>query len=196
MPKVVPEYREEAKAKIVKAARAVFAKKGYHDATMDDVAKEVGVSKGALYSYFESKEDLLKEISLEGHQALRDILSQTCKFNNLEAALEEVYTRITDQFKGNFHTHFEVVALSSHDPKIRQIIFEDYQKDIESVEAFVEEKKKQGVIRTDVDASVLAELFTALYLGTLAKLVIGLPNKQVHDGWVKSMILILGKTKT
>ncbi len=71
MPKVVPEYKEEAKAKIVKAARTVFAKKGYHDATMDDVAKEVGVSKGALYSYFESKEDLLKEISLQGHQALQ-----------------------------------------------------------------------------------------------------------------------------
>ena len=99
----------------------------------------------------------------------------------MEAALEEVYTKITEQFKGNLHTHFEVVALSSHDPKIRQIIFEDYQKDIEAVEAFVEEKKKQGDIRTDVDARVLAELFTALYLGTLAKLVIGFPNKEVHD---------------
>jgi hypothetical protein len=59
----------------------------------------------------------------------------------------------------------------------------------------VEEKKKQGVIRTDVDARVLAELFTALYLGTLAKLLIGYPNKEVHDYWVKSMMLILAKTK-
>lgn len=194
MPKVIPEYKEEAKAKIVKAARIVFAKKGYHDATMDDVAKEVGVSKGALYSYFESKEDLLKAISLQGHQTLRNILFE-CKFDNLEEALEELYTRVTEEFKGNLHTHFEVVALSSHDPKIRQIVFEDYLKDIEAVEAFVEEKKKQGVIRTDVDAKVLAELFTALYLGTLAKLVMGFPNKQVHDHWIKSMILILGKTK-
>ena len=68
MPKVVPEYKEEAKTKIVEAARIVFAKKGYHDSTMDDVAKEVGVSKGALYSYFKSKEDLLKEIYLQSHQ--------------------------------------------------------------------------------------------------------------------------------
>jgi AcrR family transcriptional regulator len=51
----------------VEAARVVFAKKGYHDATMDDVAKEVGVSKGALYSYFKSKEDLLKEITTLSH---------------------------------------------------------------------------------------------------------------------------------
>ena len=196
MPKVVPEYKEEARAKILEAARVVFAKKGYHDATMDDVAKEVGVSKGALYTYFESKEDLLKEISLKGHQALRKILRETDECSDLEVAMEEVYNRITEQFKGNLHTHFEVIALSSHDAKIRQIIFEDYQKDIQAVEAFLEEKKRQGIIRTDMDARVLAELFTALYLGTLGELVIGFPKNEVHDHWIKSMLLILGKTKT
>jgi hypothetical protein len=103
---------------------------------------------------------------------------------------------ITEKYKGNLHTQFEIVALSSHDERIRKIVFEDYQKDIGAVEAFVEEKKKQGVMRTDVDARVLAELFTALYMGTLAKLLIGIPNKKVHDYWVKSMMLILAKTKT
>ncbi len=195
MPKVVPEYKEAAKSKIVEAARLVFAQKGYHDATMDDVAKEIGVSKGALYSYFKSKEDLLKEISLQGHQTLRTILSETGTCNNLEEALEKVYTMITEKYKGNLHTQFEIVALASHDAKIRKIVFEDYQKDIGAVEGFIEEKKKQGVMRTDVDARVLAELFTALYMGTLAKLLIGYPNKEVHDYWVKSMMLILGKTK-
>jgi AcrR family transcriptional regulator len=192
MPKVFPEYKEAAKSKIVEAARLVFAKKGYHEATMYDVAQEVGVSKGALYSYFKSKEDLLKEISLQGHQTLRTILSKMSKHKKLEDALEHVYATITEEYKGNLHTHFEIVALASHDARIRQIVFEDYQKDIEAVEAFVEEKKKQDVIRVDVDAQILAELFIALYLGTLAKLLIGYANKEVHDGWIKSMILILG----
>ena len=195
MPKVVPEYKEEAKAKIIKAARTVFARKGYHDATMDDVAKELGVSKSALYSYFESKEAILKEISLEGHQLLRNMLEKTLNCRELEGALEEVYNSVIEQFKGNLHTHFEIIALSSHDPRIKQILLEDYRKDIRAVEAFLKEKK-EGVIRTDVDARVLAELFTALYLGTLAKLVIGFPSEEVHDHWMKSMILILGKTKT
>lgn len=196
MPKVVPEYKEEAKSKIVKAARVVFARKGYHDATMDDVAKEIGVSKGALYSYFNSKEDLIKEISAQGHQTLRGILIESSKCGSLEGALEQIYTKITEEYKGNLHTHFELVALSSHDPSLRRIVYDDYKKDIEAVEAFVEEKKKQGFIRTDVDARVLGELFTGLYMGTLAKLVIGFPNKDVHDHWIKSMLLILGKTKT
>jgi len=195
MPKVVPEYKEVAKSKIVQAAQVVFAKKGYHDATMDDVAKELGVSKGALYSYFASKEDLLKEISLQGHQTLRNILTETSKCDNLKDAIEQVYTTITEKYKGNLHTHFEVISLASHDAKIRDIVFEEYQKDIKAIEAFVEEKKKKGVIRTDLSARVLAELFTSLYLGMLAKLLIGYPNEEVHDQWIKSMTLILGKTK-
>jgi AcrR family transcriptional regulator len=195
MPKVVPEYKEEAKAKIVKAARVVFAKKGYHDATMDDVAKEVGVSKGALYSYFASKEDFIKEISLQGHQALRNVLTETAQCCNLQEALEKAYGAVAEQFKGSLHTHFEILALSSHDPKIKLILTEDYRKDTRAVEAFVEEKKRQGIIRTDIDARVLAELFTALYLGSLAKLVMGFPNQEVHDQWIKSMTLILTEAK-
>jgi AcrR family transcriptional regulator len=192
MPKVVPEYKEVAKSKIVEAARVVFGKKGYHDATMDDVAKEVGVSKGALYSYFNSKEDLLKEISLQGHQTLRIILGETSACKNLESALEQVYVTITGKYKGNLHTHFEIVALASHDANIRKIVFKDYQKDIDAIEGFVNEKKKQGFIRMDVNARVLAELFTALYMGTLAKLVMGFPDEVVRDQWIKSMVLILG----
>jgi AcrR family transcriptional regulator len=192
MPKVVPEYKEVAKSKIVEAARVVFGKKGYHDATMDDVAKEVGVSKGALYSYFKSKEDLLKEISHQGHQTLRTILGETGSCKSLEAALEQVYATITGKYKGNLHTHFEIVALASHDANIRKIVFTDYQKDIDAIEIFVDKKKEQGVIRMDVNARVLAELFTALYMGTLAKLVMGFPNEVVRDQWIKSMVLILG----
>ncbi len=60
MPKVVPEYKELAKKRIIDAAYSIFYKKGYHNSTMDDIASEVGVSKASLYSYFKSKEELLQ----------------------------------------------------------------------------------------------------------------------------------------
>ena len=47
MPKVVPEYKELAKKRIIDAAYSVFYNKGYHKTTMDDVANEVGVSKAS-----------------------------------------------------------------------------------------------------------------------------------------------------
>ncbi len=65
MPKVVPEYKELAKKRIIDAAYKIFYKKGYHNSTMDDIAREVGVSKASLYSYFKSKEELLQAATNE-----------------------------------------------------------------------------------------------------------------------------------
>lgn len=57
-PKVTEAYREATRNEIVQAAAKVFARKGYHAASMDDIVAESRLSKGALYGYFDSKEDL------------------------------------------------------------------------------------------------------------------------------------------
>lgn len=49
---------ERRTGEILNAAFKVFSLKGYHNATMDDIAKEAGVSKGACYQYFSSKEEV------------------------------------------------------------------------------------------------------------------------------------------
>ena len=74
MPKVVPEYKEEARSRILNAANKVFAEKGYHEATMEDIAKRLGVSKGAIYLYFSSKEDLFEAMVKTAPQAFKEIL--------------------------------------------------------------------------------------------------------------------------
>jgi AcrR family transcriptional regulator len=52
------ERRAATRAKLLKAAGAIFARHGYHAATLDQIAERAGVSKGALYYNFASKEDL------------------------------------------------------------------------------------------------------------------------------------------
>lgn len=54
--------RESSREKILEAALELFAQESYHSATMSRVAKKAGVSKGLIYNYFESKEDLLLKI--------------------------------------------------------------------------------------------------------------------------------------
>lgn len=93
------------------------------------------------------------------------------------------------------HPLRNLIAIASHDPKIKKNIFENYRKTIEAVEVFVAEKIQQGAMRADVDPRTLAELFTALYVGTLARLVIGFPDSKVHEKWIQSILLLLRKTK-
>ncbi|MFL6239666.1 MAG: TetR/AcrR family transcriptional regulator [Actinomycetes bacterium] len=61
--------REEKKAmtrsRLLDAAAAVFARKGFYGASLDDVAEEAGLTKGAVYSNFESKDDLISALLAE-----------------------------------------------------------------------------------------------------------------------------------
>src|SRR5258705_11241026 len=56
---------EERRGAILEAALSVFSDLGYTQATLNDVAERVGVTKGCLYHYFESKERLLLDLIQE-----------------------------------------------------------------------------------------------------------------------------------
>ncbi len=54
-----PNVSDERKNQIINAAEDVFTQKGFDEARMDDIATETGLSKGTLYLYFKSKDDLI-----------------------------------------------------------------------------------------------------------------------------------------
>jgi len=58
--------REQRRESILRAAREVFFRRGFHRATVDEVAEVAEVSKGTVYLYFESKETILAHLLLEG----------------------------------------------------------------------------------------------------------------------------------
>src|SRR5215831_19476878 len=64
---VVTEFRT---AGILEAARTVFARKGFHDTTVDDIAAAAGVAKGTVYLYYRSKQDIYLEALRFGFSSL------------------------------------------------------------------------------------------------------------------------------
>ena len=52
---------------VLEAAAAVFQERGYQAARIEDIAARVGILKGSLYYYIESKEDLLYALTVDGH---------------------------------------------------------------------------------------------------------------------------------
>jgi AcrR family transcriptional regulator len=55
-----PDVSEERRAQIIEAALACYTRKGYANTTMDDIVAESGLSKGAIYWYFKSKDDVFQ----------------------------------------------------------------------------------------------------------------------------------------
>jgi AcrR family transcriptional regulator len=60
------ERKERTRAELVAAARAVFLQRGFHAASLDEIADEAGYTKGAVYSNFSSKDDLFLAV-LDDH---------------------------------------------------------------------------------------------------------------------------------
>jgi len=68
--------KEERRQSILRSAYEVFFERGFHRATVDDVAERAEVSKGTVYLYFESKETILAHLLLEGLDELIGELEQ------------------------------------------------------------------------------------------------------------------------
>ena len=179
MPHVVPEYKEKAKDKIVEAAHEVFSKKGYHDATMDDIAERVGVSKGALYQYFRSKEELYRAIL-------------TARFHNMANMISSELTggsfaECCQAFLENFIRHmsglglgFEVLSEATRNPVLAKVARDYYRETAEAIEECLEEWKKRGSLRKDFDAHLFAKGLVALYDGMTVHLAIGTEPSEVR----------------
>ncbi len=73
--------REKAQRRqqILDAARQEFFERGFHRPTVDDVAARAEVSKGTIYLYFESREDLLAHLLLEGLDLLIEEMDTACE---------------------------------------------------------------------------------------------------------------------
>lgn len=77
MPRLAAEAKEARRDHILKAALRCFARRGYHLTTVDDIAAEAGVSKGAPYVYFESKEALFQQLHDSWNCELADCIGAT-----------------------------------------------------------------------------------------------------------------------
>ncbi|GAA1687915.1 TetR/AcrR family transcriptional regulator [Nonomuraea maheshkhaliensis] len=89
MPKVSDEHLEMRRDQILEAARACFARKGFHQSSMQDVIKESALSAGAIYRYFKSKDDIIAALATRTSGSLERLLERITAQDPLPP-LEEV----------------------------------------------------------------------------------------------------------
>ena len=68
MPKITETKREERRQQILDAALRCFSRDGFHATTTADIVRESGVSQGALYLYFATKDDIVVALADDRHQ--------------------------------------------------------------------------------------------------------------------------------
>ncbi|MCF7885178.1 MAG: TetR/AcrR family transcriptional regulator [Candidatus Marinimicrobia bacterium] len=158
---------DSTKGKIIKAAIQLFPEKGYENTSMHEIAESAGVTKPAVYYYFENKEEMFKEImelgKEYGYQHLKNIINSDRSFR------EKLINLVTERF--NIHCdepeieRFISWAFTNGLQYIAEIIKKHDVKEIRNYRNllldFLNEEKKNGCLKPNVNS----EHFFALLIG-------------------------------
>jgi len=188
MSRVVPEYKEEARSRILTAAQAAFSEKGYDQTTMEDIAQRLGVSKGALYLYFPSKEALFGNIAEARQRSLRHLLQASLKDGDLLQASRAFFDAVmnAEDVYGMSLT-FEVISEGSRNDSLKSLLLEDYNKRLQILGDFLEKQQKIGLIRDDVDIEQLSLTIGALFNGLIIGKILGIDEDFIAQTWMSAL---------
>jgi len=196
MPKVVPEYKEDAKRRIIEAAMDVIAERGCDQMTIDDVAKKIGVTKGAVYWYFTSKEELVAAV-LKKFQGEIERTSFESFYNR---PIEEVFAQLFERFSladdRQRAIFFEMFALAARNSDVRHATREYYMGLVATFEEAIKREKKKHFIQTQADPHTLALLMVALYSGLQNYEMVWMYQNEIRDLWMEGTKILLKPSYT
>jgi AcrR family transcriptional regulator len=196
MPKVIPEYKEEARKKIIAAGWDVMSRKGYCATTMDDIAAEVGVTKSALYLYFRNKDDLIVEIVKTFPASLRQQAGKS--FPNVPPL--EGWTSMLDlqleNEAGQDSLFLEMVAMIGRNPGVGKNLSGSIVTGNEIVAHGIANQQRQGLIRRGSDPYTLAFAIVALFFGFRCLSLAGIGKDEIRERWLGIGKILLEPSET
>jgi AcrR family transcriptional regulator len=174
MPRVTPQHEQQVRDRIVRSALSVFAERGFHRATMQDIVRESGLSVGAIYTYFESKSDLiLAGCDLITDQELAQLSSRLAAVSGYR---ERIATAIGYWFdnlaieqtqRGSGFLILQAWAEAETDPAIREMLLRRRRETVTSIALLLQEGVMRGELPQWLDLPALAHALAALLDGML-----------------------------
>lgn len=187
--------REETRQKLLDSAFSVFATHGYERATVDEIVREAGFSKGAFYVHFGSKEDLFWAM-LEGRI---DVLQETMRgaldpaqptAENERRVLEAIFA--LDKEDRHWPALFvEFVAQAARNERVREKLNEMYRRWHSFTVELLEEGRLAGRVRKDLDVDFMASVTMALIEGSLMQSRLA-PDSVDLDSMVEPLSRLIG----
>lgn len=162
---VKQERAQVTRETIVSGAAAVFGRRGYGLASIADIAAEAGVTKGALYFHFPSKDELARAVIAEQHRRTMAAASEV-----VEQGLPglETMVRLSTVLAHQLLTDPVVQAgirlttdVSMFDPPVT----EPYEDWLRTTEALFRQAAGEGDLRGDIDPAMLASVVVPAYTG-------------------------------
>lgn len=192
MPKVMPEYKEEVRKKIIHAALEIAEEEGLSDVRMEDIARKIGISRATLYLYFRNREELIAE----GNRAFCDDVSKLLakalgKGNHNELLLELFDNYLFPEDGYGTKIVVEMFAETVKDERIKEIVGGSYYNMRHFISDFIRKQIKNGKIDKGVDPDLAAGILQSVALGLKVSTVLGLERDEAKKIWTNAVEKII-----
>lgn len=155
-----PVRKNYARKKLaaIEAAAEVFADKGFHGATTQDIAEAMGIQQGSLYYYFKSKEQALQEVCEYNFAAYVERMQKICgKDQPFEAKILAVVTSHLSNYRGKSASMKVHNEQRLYLPAERRVLLKELGSNYRTLlEQVLQEGVQQQVIRNDIDSHFIA----------------------------------------
>ena len=194
MPRVTGDHLAARRQQILAAAGTCFRRNGFHSTSMQDVIAEAGLSVGAVYRYFKSKDDLITsiaEIVLRSADQMFDELDSQEPPLPLIEAMDRVLTFVDSQTgpEGMFPLALQVWAEAQRDPVLAAFVTESYATLRRHFVDLADRAKQAGDLPPEADVDALgAVLFGMLPGYALQRILAAGPDKDTYLKGVKTLI--------
>lgn len=148
--------------RILDAARRRFIHYGYNKTSVAEIAQEAGVSKGAVYLHFSSKDDLLHRLLRREMMRYAEDRHQRIEADPEGGTIGGIYRHILAAMKANSFIH----AVMAHDRRVLGTELNQSLADTVKLRAdFVRQMQERGVVKGDADPDAVAYLMSSLVVG-------------------------------
>lgn len=169
-PLTAERRRQQTREYLLQAAAQVFAERGFHAASLDEVAAAAGFTKGAVYSNFKNKEDLFLALLEDSYAREMTALRATIERSDVppEARIGDFVSLIGGELDrapnmGALYLEFHLYALRN--PAARARMNELEQEDIRAIGEILEVERRQRGIEVEEPADRTARIIVALFRG-------------------------------
>lgn len=165
MPKVNQAHIEKRKDDILRAARRVFLRKGFEPATMQDVVEESGMSRGGVYSYFSSTEEMIQAIHIQNQHEFPATLQ---RLSAEKETVWEVVEALVDDFQddddedGLGIVMFEYSVVSWRNEERKQFIVESSQTVMDQLVGLFQKGVARGEFQPLQPLEAIAVMFAMI----------------------------------
>ena len=174
MPRVSAQHEQEVRDRIVRAALAVFAERGFHRATMQDIVRASGLSVGAIYTYFRSKSELILAgcdlITDQELAQLGDRLARVTDYRErIAAAIGYWFDNVAVEQSGGGSGFLLLQAWAEveTDPAIREMLTRRRRETITAIVLVLQEGVMRGELPSWLDVASVSQALSALLDGML-----------------------------